>query len=110
MERPARARNWGLACGRIPAGALNSIADVPGVRVGHRRHAGAHGGNLYRERTAVAVHVPNGLAESAGPMQAEEMGVLDALLAARPITDPNGHCRPSLVDVLEPILRKEQTS
>jgi D-aminopeptidase len=88
MERPARARNIGLACGRIPAGALNSIADVPGVRVGHRTLAEGgirtgvtavlpHGGNLYREKPVAAVHVLNGFGKSAGLMQVEELGVLE---------------------------------
>jgi len=30
-----RARDLGLACGSLPAGERNSIADVPGVTVGH---------------------------------------------------------------------------
>ena len=36
MNRPLRARDAGFTCGSLPAGILNSIADVPGVRVGHR--------------------------------------------------------------------------
>src|ERR1700686_1203402 len=31
-----RARELGLGCGSLPVGARNSIADVPGVTVGHR--------------------------------------------------------------------------
>jgi L-aminopeptidase/D-esterase-like protein len=30
-----RARDLGLACGKLPPGEHNSIADVPGVTVGH---------------------------------------------------------------------------
>ena len=30
-----RARDLGLACGKLPPGERNSIADVPGVTVGH---------------------------------------------------------------------------
>jgi len=30
-----RARELGLACGHLPPGKLNTIADVPGVTVGH---------------------------------------------------------------------------
>ena len=30
-----RARDLGLACGTLPTGERNSIADVPGVTVGH---------------------------------------------------------------------------
>jgi D-aminopeptidase len=31
----ARARDLGVVVGRLPTGALNAIADVPGVLVGH---------------------------------------------------------------------------
>src|SRR5258708_8397987 len=34
-RRPARARDLGLACGSLPPGPRNSIADIPGVTVGH---------------------------------------------------------------------------
>jgi D-aminopeptidase len=88
MSRPARARDAGLACGGLPAGALNSIADVPGVRVGHRTlidgdiRTGVtaivpHGGNLYREKPVAAVHVLNGFGKSAGLVQIEELGTIE---------------------------------
>lgn len=88
MPRPARARDAGLACGHLPAGTLNSIGDVPGVRVGHRTlldgeiRTGVtaiipHGGNLYREKPVAAVHVLNGFGKSAGLVQVEELGTIE---------------------------------
>ena len=88
MNRPARARDVGLACGGLPAGELNSIADVPGVRVGHRTLVDGeirtgvtavipHGGNLYREKPVAAVHVLNGFGKSAGLVQVEELGTIE---------------------------------
>ncbi|MBL0407021.1 P1 family peptidase [Microvirga aerilata] len=88
MERPARARDAGLACGGLPPGALNSIADVPGVRVGHRTLAHGsirtgvtaivpHGGNIYRRKPVAAVHVLNGFGKSAGLVQVEELGAIE---------------------------------
>ena len=88
MNRPARARDVGLACGGLAAGELNSIADVPGVRVGHRTLVDGeirtgvtavlpHGGNLYREKPVAAVHVLNGFGKSAGLVQVEELGTIE---------------------------------
>jgi len=88
MTRPARARDAGLACGALTAGELNSIADVPGVRVGHRTliegevRTGVtavipHEGNLYREKPVAAVHVLNGFGKSAGLVQVEELGTIE---------------------------------
>ncbi|MDQ1524940.1 MAG: D-aminopeptidase, partial [Pyrinomonadaceae bacterium] len=62
-----RARDIGVRVGVLPAGALNAITDVAGVRVGHttiirgenvRTGVTAilpHAGNLFRERVAGAV-------------------------------------------------------
>lgn len=88
MSRPLRARDAGFICGSLPVGMLNSIADVPGVRVGHRTlidgdiRTGVtaivpHGGNLYREKPVAAVHVLNGFGKSAGLVQVEELGTLE---------------------------------
>lgn len=88
MTSPVRARDLGLACGSLPAGELNSIADIPGVRVGHctlvhgeiRTGVTAiipHGGNLYREKPVAAVHVLNGFGKSAGLVQVEELGTIE---------------------------------
>jgi len=88
MSQGLRARDMGLACGNLPAGPRNSIADVPGVRVGHRTLAHGdirtgvtavlpHGRNLYREKPVAAVHVLNGFGKSAGLVQVEELGVIE---------------------------------
>ncbi|WP_262269210.1 DmpA family aminopeptidase [Microvirga yunnanensis] len=88
MDRAHRARDAGLACGDLPPGTFNSIADVPGVKVGHRTindgdiRTGVtaiipHGGNLYRQKPVAAAHVLNGFGKSAGLMQVEELGALE---------------------------------
>ncbi|RDI62054.1 P1 family peptidase [Microvirga subterranea] len=88
MSGPRRARDFGLACGALPAGPRNSICDVPGVRVGHRTlnqgelRTGVtaivpHDGNLYRDKPVAAVHVLNGFGKSAGLVQVEELGVIE---------------------------------
>ncbi|KFG68291.1 P1 family peptidase [Microvirga sp. BSC39] len=88
MERPAHARDVGLACGALPTGEMNSITDVPGVRVGHRTLVDGeirtgvtaiipHAGNLYREKPMAAVHVLNGFGKSAGLVQVEELGTIE---------------------------------
>jgi D-aminopeptidase len=88
MGRSHRARDAGFACGNLPTGALNSIADVPGVRVGHRTlidgdiRTGVtaiipHDRNHYREKPVAAVHVLNGFGKSAGLVQIEELGTVE---------------------------------
>jgi D-aminopeptidase len=88
MRRSHRARDAGFACGSLPTGALNSIADVPGVRVGHRTiidgdiRTGVtaiipHHRNLYREKPIAAVHVLNGFGKGAGLVQVEELGTIE---------------------------------
>lgn len=84
--RPTRSHGW--IFGPLPAGATNTIADVPGVRVGHRTivegvvRTGVtaiipHAGNLYREKVPAAVHVINGFGKSAGLMQVAELGAIE---------------------------------
>lgn len=83
-----RARDAGLACGRLKTGPRNAITDVPGVRVGHCTLADGpvqtgvtavlpHSGNLYRDKPVAAVEVLNGFGKSTGLMQVEELGVLE---------------------------------
>jgi D-aminopeptidase len=77
-----------LPVGDLPPGPRNSIADVPGVRVGHRTiirgnvRTGVtailpHAGDLYREKVPAACHVVNGFGKSVGLMQVEELGTLE---------------------------------
>lgn len=87
-ERP-RARDLGVAPGVFPAGPLNAITDVAGVRVGHatiirddniRTGVTAilpHGGNLFREKVAGAVFVGNAFGKLAGSTQVDELGTIE---------------------------------
>ncbi|MTH96929.1 P1 family peptidase [Roseibium sp. RKSG952] len=83
---PARA--FGLVCGDLPAGPLNTIGDVAGVTVGHKTLTAGdlrtgftaikpHQGNLFREKLVAAVDVINGFGKSAGLIQVEELGTLE---------------------------------
>jgi D-aminopeptidase len=86
-----RARDLGLACGRISPGARNTIADVPGVTVGHRTVVAGeirtgvtailpHAGDVFRDKAVAAAHVLNGFGKSIGLMQMEELGQLETPL------------------------------
>jgi len=83
-----RARSAGLACGSQKPGARNTIADVPGVTVGHttiirdaiRTGVTAilpHGGDLFRDKPVAASFVLNGFGKSTGLVQVDELGVLE---------------------------------
>ena len=84
-----RAREAGVRVGVLPAGALNAITDVAGVRVGHRTitrgenvRTGVtavlpHGGNLFREKVPGAIFVGNGFGKLAGSTQVEELGEIE---------------------------------
>jgi D-aminopeptidase len=83
-----RARDLGLACGALPPGERNSIADVPGVTVGHATIAEGdvltgvtavvpHDGDLFTDRPWAAAHVLNGFGKSVGLLQVNELGCLE---------------------------------
>jgi D-aminopeptidase len=83
-----RARDLGLACGALPPGQRNTIADVPGVTVGHttliegdiRTGVTAilpHDGDLFLDKPVAAAEVLNGFGKSIGLMQVNELGVLE---------------------------------
>jgi D-aminopeptidase len=83
-----RARDLGLACGSLPPGERNSIADVPGVTVGHvtliegdvRSGVTAvlpHDGDLFRDKPVAAAVVLNGFGKSVGLVQLNELGTLE---------------------------------
>ncbi len=83
-----RVRDIGLACGRLPAGRLNLITDVPGVSVGHASLVDGdirtgvtairpHPGDVFRDRPIAAAHVLNGFGKSIGLMQVEELGQIE---------------------------------
>ncbi|MBV2143289.1 P1 family peptidase [Falsochrobactrum sp. TDYN1] len=82
------ARDFGLICGTLPTGARNSIADIPGVRVGHHTlcdgeiNTGVtaifpHDGNLYRRKVLAACDIINGFGKSTGLVQVDELGNLE---------------------------------
>lgn len=97
MEKRVRAREIGLTIGSLPAGPLNAITDVTGVRVGHTTlvwgqgplvpGAGPvrtgvtavlpHGADLFHEKVAACVHRLNGFGEVTNSEQVREMGVIE---------------------------------
>jgi len=83
-----RARDLGLDCGHLPPGERNTIADVPGVTVGHTTlvrgeiRTGvtailAHDGDIFLDKPVAAADVLNGFGKSIGLMQVNELGVLE---------------------------------
>jgi D-aminopeptidase len=87
-SRP-RARDIGLTPGTISPGALNSITDVAGVRVGHETvirgndvRTGVtailpHDGNIYQEKVPAAIFVSNGHGKLMGLSQVNELGEIE---------------------------------
>ena len=81
-----------LTIGRMEKGSLNSIADVPGVTVGHctvdndRHKTGVTvimpcADDIFREKMVAACHVLNGFGKTAGLMQIQELGTLESPIA-----------------------------
>jgi D-aminopeptidase len=87
-ERP-RAREAGIVIGILPAGPLNAITDVAGVRVGQVTinegraiHTGvtailAHGGNLYQDKVPAGFAVGNAYGKFMGSTQIKELGEIE---------------------------------
>jgi D-aminopeptidase len=87
-DRP-RARDVGVVVGIMPAGPLNAITDVAGVRVGQvtvvdgdavRTGVTAvlpHGGDWFRSRVPAAIVVGNGFGKLVGETQVRELGELE---------------------------------
>jgi D-aminopeptidase len=87
--RRARARELGVAPGRLQPGASNTITDVAGVRVGQTTvvrgdsvHTGVtailpHSGNLFDDRVPAAIVVGNGFGKLLGSTQVNELGELE---------------------------------
>jgi D-aminopeptidase len=90
-----RARDRGVRIGRLPAGPLNAITDVSGVRVGHRTISrGADGApdavrtgvtaifphdhDPWSERVYAGTHILNGYGELIGINQIREWGLLES--------------------------------
>ncbi len=89
QEPRPRARDIGLAPGVLAPGPLNSITDVPDVRVGQvtliegesvRTGVTAilpHGGNLFQEKVPGAIHVGNAFGKLVGAAQVIELGTIE---------------------------------
>lgn len=88
QPRP-RARDLGVVVGVLPAGKLNAITDVAGVRVGHatlirgdsvRTGVTAilpHARNLFQEKVPAAIFVGNGFGKLIGSTQVNELGEIE---------------------------------
>jgi len=87
-----RIRDYGIVIGRLPAGPLNKITDVPGVSVGHftRRDGNFRTGvtvvipspgNLFAEKLTGVCHVINGFGKTEGTVQLDELGQLETPIA-----------------------------
>ena len=81
-----------LTIGRMEKGPLNSITDVPGVRVGHctvdndRHKTGVTvilpcEDDIFKNKMVAACHVLNGFGKTAGLMQIDELGTLETPIA-----------------------------
>lgn len=82
-------RAHGVSIGEYPAGALNAITDVAGVRVGHctliegdKTRTGAtaiipHDGNIFARKTPAGLAVLNGFGKFAGATQIQELGQIE---------------------------------
>jgi D-aminopeptidase len=97
----ARARDLGIVIGELPAGPLNAITDVDGVRVGHATIVSGegplvvgegpvrtgvtvvlpHGGDVWRDPVFGAPHVLNGNGEMTGLEWAREAGMIGGAIA-----------------------------
>ncbi len=97
VPQRCRLRDLGVAVGRLPAGPLNAITDVPGVRVGHctvswggpdlpqgggpaRTGVTAvfpHDGDLWNGRVVAGAHAANGVGELIGISSIREWGLLE---------------------------------
>ena len=85
-----RPRDLGVPFGILPAGPLNAITDVPGVKVGHLTKIDGpdirtgvtailpHGGNLFQEKVPAAIFVGNGFGKLAGVTQVQELGNMES--------------------------------
>jgi D-aminopeptidase len=87
-EHRARARDLGIVVGTLPAGALNAITDVAGVRVGHTTviegsdirtgvTAIVHDGLTGTQALSAGLATGNGFGKIVGTTQVSELGVIE---------------------------------
>ncbi len=99
-DERCRLRDLGLKVGTLETGKLNSITDVPGVKVGHytiiegegKLQPGKgpirtgvtvilpHEGNVYREKVRASSFVLNGYGKTIGLVQVNELGYIESLI------------------------------
>ena len=84
-----RPREAGIIIGVLPAGKMNAITDVDGVRVGHvTRIDGSdirtgvtavipHSDNVFKHKVPAAIYIGNGFGKLAGYSQVEELGLIE---------------------------------
>lgn len=88
VDGRARARDLGVVPGSLPAGGLNAITDVPGVRVGHTTliegsgirtgvTAIVHDGLTGRQGLSAGLAVGNGYGKIVGTTQVAELGMVE---------------------------------
>jgi D-aminopeptidase len=84
-----RARDYGIKIGVLNPGKINSITDVPGVKVGHVTiikgdsiNTGVtailpHSGNIFQNKVPAAIYIGNGYGKLTGYPQVEELGNIE---------------------------------
>lgn len=84
-----RPREAGIIIGVLPAGKMNAITDVDGVRVGHvTRMEGTnirtgitaiipHPDNVFQHKVPAAIYIGNGFGKLAGYSQVKELGLIE---------------------------------
>lgn len=84
-----RPREAGIIIGVLPAGKMNAITDVDGVRVGHvTRMEGTnirtgitaiipHTDNVFQHKVPAAIYIGNGFGKLAGYSQVTELGLIE---------------------------------
>jgi D-aminopeptidase len=98
-----RARDIGVAPGRLATGPLNAITDVPGVRVGQvTRVEGEsvrtgvtailpHTGNVFQDKVPAAVSVANGFGKMTALSQIRELGEIETpIVLTNTLSVPQG--------------------
>ncbi|MFN8348312.1 MAG: P1 family peptidase [Spirosomataceae bacterium] len=89
LSQTKRLRDFGVTIGVLPAGSLNAITDVAGVKVGQttlivgdsiRTGVTAilpHDGNLFQQKVPAAIELGNGFGKLAGYSQVAELGNIE---------------------------------
>jgi len=107
MAQQKRIRDYGIEPGILPAGPLNAITDVAGLKVGHHTLIAGdsirtgvtailpHGGNIFQQKVPAAIYIGNGFGKLMGYSQVEELGNIET-----PIILTNTLSVPTAADAL----------